>query len=1305
MKISYLKPLIYFIIFIVNTFMKAQEPAVMYPDKKYTQITWLTTHNSYCAPEYGFKTFFEGGANQDRSITEQLNDGVRGFGLDFHSINEELVFRHGYGLFYTNPDAILNEFKQWLISNPDGIITFILELVDVSEGQMTDLLVEAGLWSMVYDPGRYPGTFLSLSEMVALNKRIVIFSPNYYQDTRYMYNYEVFTPYANAAWKEGQLFANAAEKEAGKQWVSEIEDLPFFMLNHSANTQYGNADPQAAFRANSILAPTAVTAYEVYERKPNFIVLDYYNYYQTAGKSPLDIVNDFNNFSVDELKISYAGFMLFGSKNWKNGSAWYASSDYTPYKEAGFFFNNNDIEGFIPLYIGTITFYTGPEFTGTSQSFTLACEDQGKFFELNSELANRVSSIKFRKSYFSAACFLPFEWITSDIGEVSADGFAEYDWRRKEFTIKGSGSDIWGTDDEFFYVYQDQSKNGAISGDFDIRAEIEILDAEHPFSKAGIMIRQNDSPDSRNVNLLVSKSYGSAMQYRLSDGGETYSIDGSPKKGSQFVKIERRGKRLRGFFWSTEEQKYKLIKELFIDIGKAHIGLAVSSHIDGSYATVKFKHVYIDKISPPDCSQGLERPKFSIDIGSPTIRGVAEYCPSTDKYTVNAGGSDIWGVSDQFHFVTNLEQISDPTKNLLNKNGYKIIAKINSLSHSDDSAKAGVMARENFDADSPHVMVVMTAKHGAALQYRLKKGGETFHIGLTNSETKTFPQWIKLEKRDENVFTGYVSKDRFNWKLVGNVNIQEPLLFGGLAVTSHNENIATTALISNFNIYDNLINCSEPISAPFTSEDIGEPITIGSAEYCSSTHKYTVKAGGSDIWGVSDEFHFVNKHMDSNQYEVIAKVESIAKTNPWAKAGVMIRVFKNANAPHVMMVMTPNYGVAMQYRLETGGNTSHIALDSPNDSFPKWVKLKKNGNWFSGYSSDDGENWTLVRTLEIPNLGDDNRVGMVATSHNPEVLTTAVFENFGIFDTSNECSQAVSYPLISQDIGSLTIPGIADYCPTSEKYTIYTGGLDIWGTSDQFHFINQYETDNEYRVTAKIESLSHSDNWAKAGVMIRSNKSANANDPHIMVVMTAKNGLAMQYRLNSGGNTFHIGLKNDSTLTFPQWVRIERLDGNIFRGLISKDGTYWTIIGTVEIPNMGLNNYVGMVATSHNENVATTAVFDKFSLDFLPSSSKGISSSGMLVREVSADLLEITLKTSFENYYDINENSQRVFTQIAVYDLTGALKLKKDVQLKTIRQIKFKIETQNLKPDIYIIKTSVNGIIETKKVFIGHKKQ
>jgi hypothetical protein len=89
---------------------------------------------------------------------------------------------------------------------------------------------------------------------------------------------------------------------------------------------------------------------------------------------------------------------------------------------------------------------------------------------------------------------------------------------------------------------------------------------------------------------------------------------------------------------------------------------------------------------------------------------------------------------------------------------------------------------------------------------------------------------------------------------------------------------------------------------------------------------------------------------------ITARVLAVQNTDPWAKAGVMIRESLNANSANAFIAVTPGNGVTFQYRSTTGGTSGFNNTTGLNA--PYWVRLVRSGNTFTGYRSLDGVNWT-----------------------------------------------------------------------------------------------------------------------------------------------------------------------------------------------------------------------------------------------------------------------------------------------------------------------------------------------------------
>jgi hypothetical protein len=152
-------------------------------------------------------------------------------------------------------------------------------------------------------------------------------------------------------------------------------------------------------------------------------------------------------------------------------------------------------------------------------------------------------------------------------------------------------------------------------------------------------------------------------------------------------------------------------------------------------------------------------------------------------------------------------------------------------------------------------------------------------------------------------------------------------------------------------------------------------------------------------------------------------------------------------------------------------------------------------------------------------------------------------------------------------------------------YTMTGSGADIWNQSDGFHFA--FKTlSGAGSIVAKVESVGDTDDWAKAGVMIR--ETLDADSKHAMMIVSYASGVSFQRRLDTGGDSF-----DDTTggITAPYWVKIERSIAGGFSAYISANGSTWQKVGVTENIQMGTNTYIGLAVTAHNAGATCEGVF------------------------------------------------------------------------------------------------------------------
>ncbi|AEH38992.1 hypothetical protein Halxa_0389 (plasmid) [Halopiger xanaduensis SH-6] len=165
--------------------------------------------------------------------------------------------------------------------------------------------------------------------------------------------------------------------------------------------------------------------------------------------------------------------------------------------------------------------------------------------------------------------------------------------------------------------------------------------------------------------------------------------------------------------------------------------------------------------------------------------------------------------------------------------------------------------------------------------------------------------------------------------------------------------------------------------------------------------------------------------------------------------------------------------------------------------------------------------------------------------------------------------------------------------------TIEGAGYDIWNARDEFHYYYT-EVDGDFDVTVRIDSLENTDDWARAGLMVR--QTLNDDAEHAMIRKTPGNETSFQWRSDDGNDAESTtsggtGEAETSGGTMQAtWQRLVR-SGDTIEAYGSTDGSNWTLIADIspgEIDFAG-SAYVGLAVCSHNEGTLTTAEFSNLS--------------------------------------------------------------------------------------------------------------
>ena len=388
---------------------------------------------------------------------------------------------------------------------------------------------------------------------------------------------------------------------------------------------------------------------------------------------------------------------------------------------------------------------------------------------------------------------------------------------------------------------------------------------------------------------------------------------------------------------------------------------------------------------------------WSVDIGHPDLPGRATYSGG-GVFTVEAAGAGIWGVSDQFHFA--YQQRSDD---------FDYRARVDSLTAVSPWSMAGLMVRSNLSGGAAHGYALVFAGGGSGFLTRPSAGGPSAY---TPGPTVHAPRWLRLV-RTGALLTAYTSADGASWTTIGSDAIAlGASVYVGFAVTSLEPAVRTTARFSAASI------ALAGLPPGQTGSDIGAPAIRGTSRFADGV--YTIGAGGSDIWGTRDEFHFVHLPIQGD-VTITARVASVTRAHHWSKAGVMIRESLDSDSRHAYALVSAGRGTAFQRRSTTGGASEHTA--GPPANAPGWVRLVRTGSIFEAFHSPDGQTWTRIGSRAVGMTGTVY-VGIAVTSRNVWSSTTAIVDSFQISQEQPPVNQPPAVSLTAPADGAVyTAPG------------------------------------------------------------------------------------------------------------------------------------------------------------------------------------------------------------------------------------------------------------------------------------------
>jgi len=182
-------------------------------------------------------------------------------------------------------------------------------------------------------------------------------------------------------------------------------------------------------------------------------------------------------------------------------------------------------------------------------------------------------------------------WQTNTVG-TTGDGSCSI--ANGIFTVNGSGEDIEGTADDFFFVHK------PLAGDGQIVARLLGFLPDNPLSEAGVMFRDGTNSGARHVFLALRSAMNHDVLFRRRSVENTYSVDNTGNGTNwAWLRLMRSGDTFAGHA-STNGLDWSLVWWTTVANlpTNLEVGLAVTAHRNMAMATAQFDNVVLGPLTP-----------------------------------------------------------------------------------------------------------------------------------------------------------------------------------------------------------------------------------------------------------------------------------------------------------------------------------------------------------------------------------------------------------------------------------------------------------------------------------------------------------------------------------------------------------------------------------------------------------------------------------------------------------------------------------------------------------------------------------
>lgn len=199
----------------------------------------------------------------------------------------------------------------------------------------------------------------------------------------------------------------------------------------------------------------------------------------------------------------------------------------------------------------------------------------------------------------------------------------------------------------------------------------------------------------------------------------------------------------------------------------------------------------------------------------------------------------------------------------------------------------------------------------------------------------------------------------------------------------------------------------EALPSDWKSQDIGTVRQTGSIRHNIASREpisyyFSVKGAGKGTTAIGDSFYFASVQL-KNDFEFIAKVSTLSGADSGGGAGIMARDGLDLNAPFVSIGFNQKAGAVFSFR----DKPQRLPEYKTNSNYRVggWIRLKREGDSFTGYVSADGRKWETVGRCE-GTIGKSVSAGLFVYSGKENSLAQARITDVLILNINQKSGQS-----------------------------------------------------------------------------------------------------------------------------------------------------------------------------------------------------------------------------------------------------------------------------------------------------------